>query len=168
MITLTAVTPTQRTLGENIKTLRERAGLTQKQLAEQAGLGTPSVVGDIENNRRPNPWLPRIVAIAKVLKKSIDVLLEGVDAEYEPFRRDLSGHAGSDTTPPPAKDGANVISPDKARILELEEQVAALTRDLGNARDFIERFGREADALGENRPPPAQPPRRRGGRRGAR
>jgi transcriptional regulator with XRE-family HTH domain len=59
------------TFGQRLKELRERAGLTQAQLAERSGvpLGT---IRDYEQVKR-SPLLPTAVSLAKALGVSIEV-----------------------------------------------------------------------------------------------
>jgi len=56
----------------NIKKLRQKLGLTQKELAEKAGLSV-SYLTDIENGRE-RPAIKTLARIAKVLGVSINDL----------------------------------------------------------------------------------------------
>jgi transcriptional regulator with XRE-family HTH domain len=53
------------TFGRRLKALRERAGLTQKELAERAGLAL-SAVGHLEQGLRQPSWAT-VVALGKAL-----------------------------------------------------------------------------------------------------
>jgi DNA-binding XRE family transcriptional regulator len=61
-------------IGEQIRKYRNRAGITQKDLAEMIGV-TPITIQNYENNRR-EPNLEKITAIANALKISIYNLVE--------------------------------------------------------------------------------------------
>lgn len=70
-------------LGENIKRFRAVAGLrTQKELAELLGIPQPRV-SDWENDRYGVLGISSLVRLASVFRCSVDVLLAGVDAEYD-------------------------------------------------------------------------------------
>lgn len=58
---------------EKLKELREKAGLTQKELAEQVGLSSTTITGYEKGNREPD--LFKLIKIAKALKVSTDCLL---------------------------------------------------------------------------------------------
>jgi transcriptional regulator with XRE-family HTH domain len=60
-------------VGANVRSLRQRAGLTQEQLAFEAGIDL-TYVGGIERGRR-NPSLLVMVSIADALKVDPTVLL---------------------------------------------------------------------------------------------
>jgi transcriptional regulator with XRE-family HTH domain len=53
-------------MGERLRELRERVGLSQEKLAHQAGLSS-AVVFRIEQDRPGNPTLSTLVALARVL-----------------------------------------------------------------------------------------------------
>ena len=67
-------------IGENVKTARKLADLTQDELAKRANLSR-SYIGDIENDRY-NPSLSTLEIIAKVLGQTVHTLL-GQSAEYD-------------------------------------------------------------------------------------
>ena len=70
-------------LGRNIKRLRAVTGVrTQKALAERLGVPQPQV-SDWENDRYTTLEISSLVRIAKVFRCSVDVLLAGIDAEYD-------------------------------------------------------------------------------------
>lgn len=56
------------TFGQNLQRLRERAGF---------------IVSKLENDQQGLPEGPTLIRLAKVLKCSVDELLEGVDADYQ-------------------------------------------------------------------------------------
>ncbi len=63
------------TTGDRIREIREARGLTQDQLAEQAGI-SKGFLSDVENNKR-NISSENLLKIANVLGASIDYLLRG-------------------------------------------------------------------------------------------
>jgi transcriptional regulator with XRE-family HTH domain len=64
-----------RDLGEQIKRLREAAGLTQEELGERAGLSR-MYVQMIERGERPSPSLPALERIARALNATLRVDLQ--------------------------------------------------------------------------------------------
>lgn len=71
------------TLGANIKRIRQRFGYrTQQHFAAALGVTQPQVA-DWENGRYHTPSIPTLLRIAKVLDCSVDVLLFGLDREYD-------------------------------------------------------------------------------------
>lgn len=68
------------TVGQRIRSARERMGMSQRRLAEQAGL-SPQFVSDIERGRTP-PSLKTLKLIAAALEISPTLLLE--DSEVRP------------------------------------------------------------------------------------
>jgi transcriptional regulator with XRE-family HTH domain len=64
----------KRTLGESIRLVRERRGLSVSQLAARAGMGQPAV-SLIENGNRPNPGADTLIRIARALRVSLDELV---------------------------------------------------------------------------------------------
>ena len=60
-------------IGKRIKEARERFGLTQAELAEQAGL-TPAWISHFETDDR-QPSIEKLCRIADVLRMSTDALL---------------------------------------------------------------------------------------------
>ena len=69
------------TFGENLKRLRERAGLKNKELAEKVSVKPPTISA-WERNRGGLPETPTLFKLAKALNCPIEELLQGVDAEY--------------------------------------------------------------------------------------
>ena len=63
------------TTGDRIREIRETRGLTQDQLADQAGI-SKGFLSDVENNRR-NISSENLLKIGNVLGASIDYLLRG-------------------------------------------------------------------------------------------
>jgi transcriptional regulator with XRE-family HTH domain len=76
----------QEAVGRALRTLREGAGLTQKQLAERVGVD-PAVVGRIERGRRGVRW-HTVMRFLRALGASL---------------RDLAGVIEDDDTPRPGK-----------------------------------------------------------------
>ena len=67
-------------LGQNIKRLRTAAGIsTQRALADRLHVPQPQV-SDWENDRYGTLETPTLMKLAKVLRCTIDQLLDGVDA----------------------------------------------------------------------------------------
>jgi len=70
------------TLGQAIRAIRQEAGLSQKELAEAAGIDQ-SYLSMIESGQRRNPGTKVIVRLAQALQVSIDDL--AARAGYLPF-----------------------------------------------------------------------------------
>lgn len=62
------------TFAQRLKRLREKAGLTQQQLADASGL-TQGAVCDLERGRRPDPRVSTAAALAKALGVGVERLL---------------------------------------------------------------------------------------------
>lgn len=67
------VTAVSKKIGKNVRELRERKGITQEELALEAGLNR-AYIGYIERGER-NPSTETLVKIAKALKVSAKDLL---------------------------------------------------------------------------------------------
>ena len=75
-------------LGQNIKRLRMAAGLsTQRALADRLHVPQPQV-SDWENDRYGALETQTLIKLAKVLRCSIDELLDGVDPDYDQVREE--------------------------------------------------------------------------------
>jgi transcriptional regulator with XRE-family HTH domain len=74
-----------KVIGRKIKELREAAGLTQQQLATNAGLSS-SNLSQIEQGHKRDPRISTLKALARALGVSIDALAENEDpgAEEKP------------------------------------------------------------------------------------
>jgi transcriptional regulator with XRE-family HTH domain len=68
------------TLGEKVRTLRKKAGLTLEQFAEQIG-ASKSSVWELENKERARPSADRINQVAKVLGVTPEFLMNDDVAE---------------------------------------------------------------------------------------
>lgn len=69
-------------IGENIKKLRERAGLSAKDLADKSEVGQ-STISEIEMGKIKNPRSETLMKIAKTLNVSMDKLSEmELETEY--------------------------------------------------------------------------------------
>lgn len=68
------------TLGEKIRTLRKKAGLTLDQLAEQVG-ASKSSVWELENKEKARPSADRIHEIARVLGVTPEFLMDDSTAD---------------------------------------------------------------------------------------
>lgn len=69
-----------RTVGENVRELRNRRGFTQPELGALTKLGVTRI-SDIERNRYKNPDTTTLITIAEALGCSIDDLLFGPEDE---------------------------------------------------------------------------------------
>ena len=78
--------------GDRVRELRERAGLTQGQLAYKADT-TSSQISRLENNERPGAQAILVGRIAAILGTTVDYLLGNTDNPYPPFEpsRDDNG-----------------------------------------------------------------------------
>lgn len=65
----------QNPLGQNIKSLREKHGLSQDRLAKLADVANNTII-KIEQGENPNPTLETLKKIAKALDVSIDDLTQ--------------------------------------------------------------------------------------------
>lgn len=70
------------TLGSRLKSLREKAGLSAREVDRLAVLGngkhlTPGHSLYIETNDKPNPTMETLTAIARVFDVSLDWLVDG-------------------------------------------------------------------------------------------
>ncbi len=73
-------------MGKRIKTVRQRMGLTQDQLAERVGL-SPKYISGIERGVE-NPTMDNLIRLAKVLKvEPYDLFLFGESEENEKVLR---------------------------------------------------------------------------------
>ena len=83
---------------ERLKAARERAGLTQQQVADQLGIVKSTYCGYETGKRQPDP--ARLQAIARVLDTPADVLLE--TELHTPTQEDLqAAFWGGDQDLPP-------------------------------------------------------------------
>jgi DNA-binding XRE family transcriptional regulator len=70
------------TFAERLQHLRERAGLTQQQLAEASGVNVWTIRGYEQGRREPN-WKGAI-QLAKALKVKVEVFADCVSRDDEP------------------------------------------------------------------------------------
>lgn len=68
--------------GERLKEVRERAGLTQKELAERAGI-YPTTLSKLERGQSEPAW-PLVLALARVLNVPADVFRPEADRPRTP------------------------------------------------------------------------------------
>ena len=66
----------RKILGDNIRLLRKSKGLSQEQLADEAGIHR-TYIGAVERGER-NVSLDNIVAIARALEVMASALMEGI------------------------------------------------------------------------------------------
>jgi transcriptional regulator with XRE-family HTH domain len=62
------------TIGERIRAERERYGMSQAELARRIAI-SKTAMNDIEQGKTVNPGVLHVVAIADVLRLSVDTLL---------------------------------------------------------------------------------------------
>jgi transcriptional regulator with XRE-family HTH domain len=79
-------------LAENLRLARERAGLTQQQLAVAAGLSV-SIVSQIEQGKTPDPRVSTVTSLARALGVGIQDLVSREEAakSKKPARRKRKG-----------------------------------------------------------------------------
>ena len=108
-------------LGQNVKRLRAAAGIpTQRALADRLHVPQPQV-SDWENDRYGILETLTLIKLAKVLRCSIDDLLEGVDPDYDVIRRARA--AARRSAPPPATRGTGQVR-ESAATGDEQEHVA--------------------------------------------
>ena len=85
---------------EIIKSLRKQAGLTQKQLAERAGLSIASIQG--YEQKKYTPKIETLSKIAKALNVSVESLFGGISigpaTEYDMEKLDYYGLLSDENT----------------------------------------------------------------------
>ncbi|AGG05936.1 helix-turn-helix domain-containing protein [Dehalococcoides mccartyi] len=64
----------KRTFGQTLRELRQKAGITQRELASRIGMDF-SYISKIENDRLPSPAADTIVTISRALNESPEQLL---------------------------------------------------------------------------------------------
>lgn len=74
-----------RTIGENVRAIRQRRGLTQQALADRLGMRQPQLNG-IEHGRYGLVQTATLLRLATALACSVDDLLAGVNAAYDEAR----------------------------------------------------------------------------------
>ncbi len=99
------------TVGERVKDVREKKGLTQEQLSQASGV-SKSFLSEIENNKT-NPGGQTLLQIANALGASVDYLLEGKSSE--------SQSKESVVIPPPLSRVAEKLNLSYTQTIELLE-----------------------------------------------
>ncbi|KHD35175.1 hypothetical protein NL50_14875 [Clostridium acetobutylicum] len=61
-------------IGDNIKKIREKKGISKQELADNAGYSF-AYISMLENNKRPNPSIKTIDKIAKALRVSVEEVM---------------------------------------------------------------------------------------------
>lgn len=84
----------QTTLGERIKELRQRAGLTQEELAKEIGYSTKTSISKIENDVLDINQ-STIVALARALKTTPSVIMGWSEINDVPFSLNKASQASS-------------------------------------------------------------------------
>lgn len=69
------------TIGDRIKSIREKKGMTQERLAEACGI-SKGFLSDVENNKR-NIGSQKLLSIANTLGASLEYLLRGATSKTE-------------------------------------------------------------------------------------
>ncbi len=85
------ILPGVKTIGQNVIHLRERAGLSQAELARRMGVPA-SRVWDLESNRYMYPDVRTLIRAATAMGCSVEDLLEGVYPQYDPARKPESSN----------------------------------------------------------------------------
>ncbi len=62
-----------RRFGEKLRALRQRHGMTMRELADRLGLGTHGYIGDLESGRR-QPSLELALQVAELFGVTVDQL----------------------------------------------------------------------------------------------
>lgn len=93
--------------GDQLRTARERAGLSQQELAEKAGISVDSIQNWEQGRTRPR--LPALGKLAQALGVSLDVLVIGGETKQPPRPR---GRPKKDST---ADAGQGEETPKKTR-----------------------------------------------------
>ena len=79
-------------LGDRIRKARERYGMSQAELARRVKVSKQTMY-EIERNKTLDPGILKVLAIAKILRVSVDALvgLKDKDSELKPAVLDLIG-----------------------------------------------------------------------------
>ena len=79
-------------LGDRIRQARERYGMSQAELARRVKVSKQTMY-EIESNKTLDPGVLKVLAIAKVLRVSVDALvgLKDKDSEVKPAAEALVG-----------------------------------------------------------------------------
>lgn len=86
----------RNSIADNIRRLRRERGLTQLELAEQAGLSNIAIV-QLETGRRTNPRSDTVEAIAKALECSVeDLYRDPKNSKNSQVRSSTRPYIGSD------------------------------------------------------------------------
>jgi transcriptional regulator with XRE-family HTH domain len=100
--TVVACVSTVKRFGDFVREFREERGLNRSQFATQAGVGHPSRIREVEDEKKPvDPSLSRIQQIAKGFGLSLTALMarwEGIDLVWtKPGRKALAETKGEAT-----------------------------------------------------------------------
>ena len=139
-------------LAQNIRRLRRAANLTQTQLGEQLGVGQGAVSKWEKGTTKPDA--SDLPALARRLGKSLDTVLEGLDAQYD-SGRDLIGQG---RTVESALHTGGADGTTAARIRELEGRIQAYQTVLKHVGGWASHI---LDAVGAEGAPLASAQRRR-------
>jgi len=114
-------------LGESIRTARERAKMTQSQLARALGVAQ-GTIARIESGGREAPRFTTVVKIATVLGISLDAL--AVDAGILPRSTAVSESAGRAATARALRG----LQAARERLADSDDQLAAIETELRTSR----------------------------------
>lgn len=116
--------------GENLRKARQRAALSVTAAAERARMRT-NHWANLEARREGLPEGPTLVKVAVAVGCSVDDLLIGVDANYDPLRRG---------TPVQGTIGGAAHGADSARVLELQQRIETYNQLLEETEGIARRL----------------------------
>jgi transcriptional regulator with XRE-family HTH domain len=141
--------PAQTTgIGDRLRSVRKRRGLTQRELADAAGV-SKSLVEKIEQGERDDIRVETALKLATALRVPTSMILARGDGDeappdvataWEPVRRALAGQAGQ-------PDGEVTAAGITAAVRDLAPSLTG--HRYSDVRDVLPAVLRDADALGE-------------------
>lgn len=97
--------PVSRTVGQNVRRIRETKGLTQEVLAQRLGLKRPAQMSIVESSQQlPKP--ATILRYAKALGCDPRLLMDDVETPYDRIRAGLAIVKGKKARAPSSGTGA--------------------------------------------------------------
>jgi transcriptional regulator with XRE-family HTH domain len=100
-------------IGQNIKRLRKKAGMTQPELAEKLRI-TPKVVSDYETTKA-NPPTDRLPVIATFFNISVDELIGTKQIDFEAVPDNGNGHRHGNSRSAKLLELFDQLSPEEQR-----------------------------------------------------